>query len=94
MNTRIQGNRRAALILFFALPLLASCSEAPIPADAGTDYFVGFYQSEGDLLVVFESGDGMRFAVPPRISQPLVRNRRSENPGGYMMGPSSISIPS
>jgi hypothetical protein len=77
MNTRIQGNRRAALILFFALPLLASCSEAPIPADAGTDYFV--------LLVVFESGDGMRFAVPPRISQPLVRNRRSENPGGYMI---------
>lgn len=85
MYNGTQGNRLAALILFLPLSFLASCTEPSIPADAGTDYFVGHYQSEGDLLVVFESGDGMRFAVPPRISQPLVRNRRSENPGGYMI---------
>jgi hypothetical protein len=85
MDTRIQGNRRAALILFFALPLLASCSEAPIPADAGTDYFVGFYRSESKLLAVFASGDGTRFAVLPGISHPLVRNRRSDNPGDFMI---------
>jgi hypothetical protein len=85
MDTSIHGNRLAALVLFLALPFLASCSEAPIPADAGTDYFAGYYRFEGELLVVFESGDGMRFTVVPRISHALVRNRRSDNPGGFMI---------